>query len=291
MKFLPRRARPAASRGSAFFESTLAELAWERMRRGVRRWAAAGLCCGAAAGAIAFAPAGWLADGVGRASGGRLLLADARGSVWSGSAVPVLAGGPGSRSAAVLPGRLSWTVGLRGGAIAVRLGQPCCIEGAIELRLRPGFGGLTVELPSGADSSGDWPAAWLAGLGAPWNSLQLGGTLRVGSPGLRLHYAAGGWRFEGQADLQLSDMASRLSTLDRLGSYQLQIEGRPGEPATLRLTTLDGALQLQGNGQWTGANFRFRGEARAAPGFEPALDNLLNMLGRRQGAQSLLAIG
>jgi general secretion pathway protein N len=36
---------------------------------------------------------------------------------------------------------------------------------------------------------------------------------------------------------------------------------------------------------------RFRGEARAAEGQEAALANLLNIIGRRQGATSLISIG
>jgi general secretion pathway protein N len=36
---------------------------------------------------------------------------------------------------------------------------------------------------------------------------------------------------------------------------------------------------------------KFTGEARAAPGFEPALNNLLNIIGRRNGAASVISIG
>lgn len=291
--FFARRRLRATTRaaGSTFVESTLAEHAWLRRRKSVRRWAVAGAVCGALAGLVAFAPASWLAAALSRASGGYLLLADARGTVWRGSAVPVLTGGPDSRSAAMVPGRLHWRIGLAGLSPELQLRQPCCIDGALQLRLRPGLNTLTVELPAGAPASGTWPAAWLAGLGAPWNSLQLGGTLRVSSTGLRAQRSAGRWRLEGRAELQLGDLSSQLSTLDRLGSYLLQIDAAPDQPARVRLSTLDGALQLQGEGQWTGAQLRFRGQAQAAPGFEPALNNLLNILGKRQGAQTLLAIG
>ena len=36
---------------------------------------------------------------------------------------------------------------------------------------------------------------------------------------------------------------------------------------------------------------RFDGEASAAPGREDALSNLLNIIGRRQGARSLITLG
>ncbi len=60
---------------------------------------------------------------------------------------------------------------------------------------------------------------------------------------------------------------------------------------TFELSTLDGSLLLDGNGQWTGSHWRFRGQARAAPGAEAELDNLLNFFGRRQGALSVISIG
>jgi general secretion pathway protein N len=255
------------------------------------RWAVFGAACGLAVGAVAFVPAAWLADAVASASGQRLLLADARGTAWRGSAVPVLSAGPDSRSAALLPGRLTWSLGLSGAALRLTLRQPCCIADDLVLLLRPGFGGPSVQLPPGGGVVGVWPAAWLSGLGAPWNSLQLGGTLRLASPGLTLRQVGGIWRLEGRADLHVADLSSPLATLGRLGSYALRLEGQGDQPTLVHLSTQDGALQLAGTGQWTGAQFRFRGEARAASGFEGALDHLLNLLGRRQGAVSVLSIG
>jgi general secretion pathway protein N len=64
-----------------------------------------------------------------------------------------------------------------------------------------------------------------------------------------------------------------------------------GTQDTLRLETLEGSLQLSGTGQWVGQRLRFRGEASAAPEREEALANLLNIIGRRSGARSLISIG
>ena len=52
----------------------------------------------------------------------------------------------------------------------------------------------------------------------------------------------------------------------------------------ITLRTLEGALQLNGNGQLGDRGLKFNGDARAAPGFEPSLNNLLNIIGRRNGA-------
>ena len=84
-------------------------------------------------------------------------------------------------------------------------------------------------------------------------------------------------------------VTSRLSTIQPLGSYRVQIQG--GDMTTLQLSTLDGALQLQGKGQWIGQRLRFQGEAWAAEGREAALANLLTMIGQRNGKRVLLSVG
>ena len=66
---------------------------WQRAQTAGRRWAAWGAGLGLVAGLVAQAPAQWLADGLHSATGGRLLLAEARGSLWNGSALLVLTGG------------------------------------------------------------------------------------------------------------------------------------------------------------------------------------------------------
>jgi general secretion pathway protein N len=279
---------------SALFGApTQSQAAWQRTQRKVSRWGAAGLVCGAVLGGLAFAPAAWVARAVSSASAERMQLADARGTVWSGSAVPVLTGGAGSSDAAALPGRLSWTIGWQGSGLAVRARQPCCLNGDLTLRVAPGLGRWRVEMIGNPDAKaiGQWPAAWLVGLGTPWNTLQPGGTLRLVSPGLVMDNAEGRWRMSGRLDVELAGTSSRVSTLPILGSYRLSLVGDAAGAAQLQLTTLEGLLQLAGSGQWAASSFRFRGEARAAEGAEAALDNLLNIIGRRQGARAVISIG
>lgn len=274
-------------------ESSYTHQSWERARAASTRWAIAGAVVGALVGLVAFAPASWLARAVASASGERLLLGDARGTVWSGSAVPVLTGGPGSRDAAALPGRVGWTLAWRGTALEIRAVQTCCLNGALKLRVSPGLSRWTITLVPSADSIGQWPSAWLAGLGTPWNTLQLGGSLRLQSPGISVERIADRWRVDGTLDIELVDASSRLSTLETLGSYRLRLVGdaaHAGQP-TLALTTEDGALQLSGDGSWGPGGVRFRGEARAEPDDEAALANLLNIIGRRDGARSVISIG
>ena len=78
----------------------------------------------------------------------------------------------------------------------------------------------------------------------------------------------------------------------RFREYRLLIAAQPNAATQLQLLTLDGALLLQGQGEFVGAGApRFQGEALAAPGREAALNNLLNIIGRRQGARSVITIG
>jgi general secretion pathway protein N len=279
---------------TGFAESTLAEMAWQRTRSAAGRWAVAGAIVGAIVGLASFAPAAWLASAVASATGDRLLLTDARGTLWNGSALPVLTGGPGSRDAAALPGRLEWELGLRGLGAELRARQSCCLRGVVRALIRPGFGRLSVQvLPGESTTIGQWPSAWLVGLGTPWNTLQLGGSLRLTSPGLTVEWVRGRVRFSGMAALDVANASSRVSTLDTLGSYRLTVRGdaASGDAASLSLITVDGALRLSGDGEWTGTGLRFRGEAQAAPGSETPLNNLLNIIGRRQGARSVISIG
>ena len=274
-------------------EPTGAEQAWDRSRRAAVRWAGVGTFAGLLFGLIAFAPAAWIARAVATRSGGYLLLADARGSVWSGSAVAVLTGGPGSRDASSLPGRLEWTMRPRLGGFELVARHACCLNGPVALRLEPGFTRTTATLRPPAGWVAQWPSAWLIGLGTPWNTLQLGGTVRLASTGLALRSIGGRWRLDGRADIDLLDAASRLTTLPTLGSYRLGVAGDPAGPdiARLTLSTLGGALTLLGSGSWGSHGIHFRGEARAAPADAAALSNLLNIIGRRDGARAVISIG
>jgi len=235
---------------------------------------------------VFFAPATWVASRVAAATGGQVLLQDARGTVWNGSAQLVLTGGTGSADAAALPSRLTWRLRPAWGGVNLALQAPCCTPAALQLRARFGLGGTTVAFDDGRST---WPAALLAGLGTPWNTLQPEGDLDLVTQGLSLEWSAGRLAVAGRAELLAQRMSSRLSTIKPMGSYRLVLAG--GGVPTLQLSTTEGALQLAGSGQWVGSRLRFTGEASAAPEREAALANLLNIIGRRNGARSIITIG
>lgn len=249
-------------------------------------WAAGGALTGFLLALLAFAPARWLTDAVANFTQGQVLLADARGTVWDGSARLVLTGGAGSSDAAALPGRIGWQLHPSWGGVAARVSADCCTVQPLGVRAAWRLGGWRLRVEDGASQ---WPAALLAGLGTPWNTLQLDGEVRLKTQALSVEWVEGRPRISGRAELEASRIASRLSTLRPMGSYRITLQG--GTQATLRLETLEGSLQLSGTGQWVGQRLRFRGEASAVPGREGALANLLNIIGRRSGDRSLISIG
>ncbi|MDB5966591.1 MAG: gspC [Polaromonas sp.] len=248
-------------------------------------WAVLGGLCGTLAAALCFAPARWLAAAVQASSGQRVLLAEAHGSVWQGSARLVLAGGEGSRDLMSLPGILQWSLRPGLGAWHITLLAPCCTPQPVALRISPRPGGWRVEA---ADAQASWPAALLAGLGAPWNTLRPTGQMSLHSQSLSAVWHAGRLQVAGSAVLEARQIESPLSTLKPLGSYRLLLRGGPS--VTVVLDTLEGGLQLSGSGQWTGSRLRFAGEATAAPEREEALANLLNIIGQRDGSRSIITL-
>lgn len=259
-----------------------------------KRWSIGGALVGALGALILFAPASWLARALASASGEHLLIVDTRGSIWNGSGVLVLTGGAGSRDAAALPGRLHWHMAIQGLGLQLAARQDCCINGELRLGIQPGLGRMAVSVDTKADWLARLPADLLSGLGTPWNTLQLGGSLRLSARELRLESVQGRWRQFGELQLDLLNLSSRVSTVAPLGSYRFTVTADTANPgvSTLRLSTLEGALQLSGVGVLNpGGKSRFTGEAGAAPGREEALNNLLNIIGRRQGARSVLTIG
>jgi general secretion pathway protein N len=259
-----------------------------------RRWSVLGALVGLVGALILFAPASWLARALASATNDHLLIVDTRGSIWNGSGVVVLTGGAGARDAAALPGRMHWQMRLKGLGLQLAARQDCCVNGELLMGIKPGLGRMEISIDNRADWLVRLPAGVLSGLGTPWNTLQLGGSLRLSARELRLESVQGRWRQFGELNLDLLNLSSRVSTVAPLGSYRLSLNADAGNPgvSTLRLSTLEGALQLSGAGTLSpGGKSRFTGEAGAAPGREEALNNLLNIIGRRQGARSVLTIG
>lgn len=264
------------------------------------RWAWLGALLGALLTLAAQVPAGWAAPWIARATGGHVLLEQARGTLWRGSALVVLAGGPGSTTRQTLPGRLAWRLALRlpadsasgrrGPAIDLMLTQACCLQGPARLRLSL-HGGGTLHV-----DALDWqgPAGLAQGLGTPWNTLGFQGTLQVTAHALQLRRQAGGLRVDGRLSLTAVALSSRISQLPSLGSYRFDVDGQDavhGEPLRFTLATLEGPLRLSGHGVWMAGQLRFSGQAQAEDGHRVALAHVLRLIGNRDGPVTLRVLG
>jgi len=259
------------------------------------RWAALGACLGLMLGIVTQAPAQWLANGVARASAGRVLLKNPQGTLWQGSAQWALSDGQPSTKASdttdvALPTRLHWQLGpqwslAHGVSLGLSLQSECCTPAPVQMSISPLWRGVSVRV---ANHQAQWPAHWLVGLGAPWNTLQLEAQLRINTQDLQWAMRSGTAQLSGQAELRVMQLSTRLSTLRPLGNYRVQLQG--GDRIALHLDTLEGSLQLRGQGQWLAQRLLFKGEATAQPEFEAALSNLLNVLGQRRGAKSIMEL-
>lgn len=262
-----------------------------------------GMAVGTLLGGSAMAPATWTASAVESLTQGRIRLLEPEGTVWSGSAQLALQGGPDSLDRMALAQRMQWrwsagTKSPSGWGLKLRMNHPQALPQPLELHLMPRWTGASVQLgsePAGHAALLRLPAAWLCGLGTPWNTLQPGGELELRVDRLQIDWSRESPpSMQVQLRLRLNQMASRISTLPVLGSYEMQMESTEQETSGLRirLSSLPhSALVLDGIGRWIpGQRVEFRGQAQAAAGHEAALANLLNIIGRRDGARSIIAL-
>ena len=260
-------------------------------------WAVVGAVMGGLTALLIHLPAQWLAQALFKATQGQVQLQEAKGSVWQGSGKLVLTGGEGSRDALALPGRIHWQTGMSLNSANLpqfnfNLNAPCCMTQSARLSLQAPER-LQVWQLQVDDHQSQWPAHLLSGLGAPWNTLEPEGTLRLETKQLRFNLQTQPAWLQGGITLTAENMSSKLSTLKPMGTYQIILGGASAANPlpSLSLTTQSGSLLLSGQGQWQGSRLQFRGEASAVPEHAAALSNLLNIIGRRQGARSLLSLG
>jgi general secretion pathway protein N len=319
------RMRPAKGKARPAFVPPPVE-GQVRLLQRHRQLAILGALIGLVVGVVATLPASLLANAVASATNDQFVLAEAEGTVWSGSAIAVLTGGVGSHDASVLPTRLEWRVRPRWNGVSLHLTQDCCLAHGMDLSVRrtldawqvrvigpderdapvvapvatPGAGSADAATLAAATPLGQWPMGWLEGRGFPWNTIHPGGVLTLSTHNLQFSLQGGHWRTLGSAQVEIRQASSRLTTLDTLGTYRVLIQPdpstqvRPGEGATRALvwiSTLDGALLIDGRGLIGATGVRIRAEAHAAAGSEAALNNLLNLIGRRNGASSAISIG
>jgi general secretion pathway protein N len=236
--------------------------------------------------ALAFLPATWMSSMLEQQTGGRLTLGDAQGTLWRGSAF--IGGAPGGDSPVtpLLPGRFVWRL------------SPMMLLGQVDAEMEN-----PAALSQPIRINGTWrqweispaaillPAERLAGLGAPLNTVQPSGQMRLSWNQLQLTRDGNKVDMTGAVNLEMNEIASRLSPVKPLGAYNLAMDWR-GQRAQLKLTTIKGPMLLNGSGMLENGRLQFSGKAEAEAGQENRLANLLNLLGqrRREGGKDVIAL-
>jgi general secretion pathway protein N len=235
---------------------------------------------------LIFFPALWVAALVEKQSSGRLTLGDAHGTLWRGSAFIGGAAGGNDPVTPLLPGRFSWKL------------SPLVLLGSVDIELEN-----DTALLQPISVKGDWhqwqvsPGAIslsgerLAALGAPLNTIQPSGQIRLSWEPLQLTQQNGKLDVIGTMSLAINDLASRMSPVRPLGSYDLALDWH-GTQASVTLTTIKGPMLLKGSGMLSNGHFHFSGTARAEAGQEQKLENFLNLLGqnRREGDKDVITL-
>jgi general secretion pathway protein N len=235
---------------------------------------------------LVFFPATWVAAIVEKQTAGRLTLGDAHGTLWSGSAFIGGAASGNDPVSPLLPGRFSWQL------------SPMVLLGSVDAELKN-----AAALSQPISVKGNWhqwqlspgaillPAERLAALGAPFNTVQPSGQMRLSWEPLQLTQQNGKIGMTGAMSLEMNDIGSRLSPVKPLGSYVLAFGWHEAQ-ASVTLKSVKGPMLLSGSGMFADGRLRFSGTAQAETGQEQRLENFLNLLGqrRREGGKDVIAL-
>jgi general secretion pathway protein N len=220
---------------------------------------------------IATAPATLVDAQLQDASDGRLRLAEARGTLWSGAGLIEIRDERG-RSGLVKP--VIWRF-LPFALLRARL--------AYEVELDPGSRPFPMALTSSgielADADISLPAMALGKAIPKLAALGLTGDMHLQIPELVIGRSA----VRGSATMQWRNASSALSPVSPLGGYELRISAEGAAIRTV-LHTLQGPLQLDGNGTWIkGGQSGFHAIARMPAELKPQLAPFLRLIAVERG--------
>lgn len=223
---------------------------------------------------IATAPATLIDAGLRHASHGRLRLAEAQGTLWSGSG-QIEVRDTGGRTGVAKS--LAWRVVPE----SLLRGRLVCEVGLDQAAKRfP----VTISLSriEIANAEIDLPAAVL-GLGVPKLApLGLTGDVLLHVASLTIERK----EMQGNATLQWRNAGSVLTPISPLGDYELRLDGE-GATVHAYLRTIQGPLQIDGKGSWANGNHPvFLATARVPAQHQQQLAPLLRLIAVERGEGS-----
>jgi len=222
---------------------------------------------------IATAPATLADAGLEQASAGRLRLAEAQGTLWSGSGLLEIRDAGGQ---AGIARDFSW----RAVPLSLLRGHL-----AFEVAMEPASRRFPLTLSMSrlwtSDASIALPAAVL-GMGVPrLAALGLTGEVRIHVANLSIARDS----LVGHATLEWRAAGSSLTSVSPLGDYELDLYGE-GKTVSAILRTIEGPVRLDGKGSWThGARPVFLGMASVPPQHQQQLAPLLRLIAVERDAQ------
>ncbi len=236
-------------------------------------------------------PASWLAGSLAKQTGCRVMLQQASGTIWNGSAALAFsepnATEGGCRDPMSVTERFYWSSSCK------FLSMSCtsqiqfpAFEQAQELTW--GLGKTQI-----ATNEIKLPANILEGLGNPWSTLRPRGDLSARWTDINLGNFAGlaasspvNGASNGVIRIIISNLSSPISPVKPLGGYEISAN-IADDLMTWSLATTSGPLLLKGQGELSNKagskGVQFSGQANAAPEAQESLAGLLSLLGKKEG--------
>lgn len=219
-------------------------------------------------------PASWFAWGLNRYSGGMVRLDPIGGSLWHGNGKLVI------YYPQTVPhdlGMTEWRINpfwLFTGGVQTTWHTDSA-DARINTTLR-----LSSDKVTLVDTDAAFPAQSVGAFYPPASLVSPQGKVELHVPKLTINRDG----ITGTGDIQWQNAGSSLTTVQPLGDYRLEVTGA-GKTADLKLTTLRGALDLNGQGQWQLATGRIQFNGAAIPRERAEeLEPLLKLMGNDQGA-------
>lgn len=236
------------------------------------RWQLIGLGLAVyALGLVVAAPATLIDARLAQASSGGLRLGEASGTLWSGTG-QIEIRDPSSSSG--IAKSIAWRI-----RPAYLLRGELRYDVTLDRALQHFPVTITLSRIEVADADVSLPAAAL-GLGVH----KLAALGLTGDTQLHIaRLAIGRGSVQGNATLQWHDAGSAFTPVSPLGDYELRLDG-DGNTVHASLRTLQGPLQLDGQGSWeSGRSPVFQGNARVPPPQQQQLAPLLRMIAIDRG--------
>lgn len=237
-------------------------------------------------------PVSWVGGALANQTGCRVILHQATGTIWQGSAALAFsepnASLGGCREPLSVTERFHWVSSCKLTSLS------CSTElqfAALEQTQLINWSLAKTQILANEIKL---PANILEGLGNPWSTLRPRGELGARWTDINLvnfgDSSTGNTSASGVIRIIISKLTSPISPVKPLGGYEISANIAQ-DGVTWTLSTTSGPLLLKGRGEFgskgsgagSGAGMHFSGEASASPEAQESLIGLLSLLGKKEG--------